>query len=124
MKLVTLLLVIAAVPGACWPEARFYGRIAVWNRTTEAITIVAPGPAAPSRDEIRVEPCGHATRDRFLTSDFEVLDSAGTSRVIVHGGAGPDPAHPEPLYMVVAVYGREVGAELFETPPAELPPCR
>jgi len=120
VKLAALLFVIAAVPGACWPEAKFYGHIEVWNRRTEPITVAAPAAAARDKDEIRVPPCGHAVRDGFLISDFEVLDSTGEVIAIIRGGSGPDPANPLPKYLVVTRRGVE---DITATPPAELPPC-
>jgi hypothetical protein len=119
VKLAALLFVIAAVPGACWPEAKFYGHIEVWNRRTDAIVVVAPGPAARDKDEIRVPPCGHAVRDGFLISDFEVLDAMGEV-ILIGGGGGPDPGNPWPVYLVVTRRGVE---DITATPPTTLPPC-
>jgi hypothetical protein len=119
VKLAALLFVIAAVPGACWPEAKFYGHIEVWNRRAEPITVAAPAAAARDKDEIRVPPCGHAARDGFLISDFEVLDSTGEVIAIIRGGSGPDPANPLPAYLVVTRRGLEGAA----TPPTTLAPC-
>jgi hypothetical protein len=121
VKLVSLVLVIAAVPGACWPEAKYYGHLEVWNRTNGVITVVAPGSAAPNRDEIRVGPCGHAERDGFLISSFEVIGSTGEV-ILIGGGGGPDPDRPEPVYVVVERQ-EAGGAELSTTAPAALPPC-
>lgn len=122
MKLLAFLAVLAAVPGACWPEAKAYGHLEVWNRTDELITVVAPGPAARDRDEIRVKPCGHAERDGFLISSFEVLDSTG-ELILRGGGGGPDPERPRPLYLVVRRFDTSLGVEGSNTPPAALPPC-
>lgn len=119
MKLLAFLLALAAVPGACWPEAKFYGPIEVWNRTTEPITVVAPGPAARDKDEFRVEPCGHAARERFLVSRFEVLDGEGQS-ILISGSGGPEPDDVRPVYLIVT----SRGVEGVNAPPTDLPPCR
>jgi hypothetical protein len=119
VKLAALLFVIAAVPGACWPEAKFYGHIEVWNRRAEPITVAAPAAAARDKDEIRVPPCGHAARDGFLISDFEVLDSTGQSLFISGGGGGVNREDTRPLHLVVT----RLGVDPSVTPPTELPPC-
>src|SRR5262249_31995105 len=100
---------------ACAIEATRTGTLEIWNRTEAPIRVVG-------RDaSFEIPACGHAAEEHFVLNRYDIVDDQGRF-VVLQGGGGWDPAHPDVAYEVIPAAA--VDFYMGSTPPPEpLPPC-